>query len=288
MKRSLMEETGIMLLRHAFTVKSLTGSCFDIVARKETTILLIKVLEDANSITEEYAHAMKQISGYIEASAIILAEKAGSYLETGVVYSKFGVYALNLATFSESLSNDLPFITSTKAGLTASVIGRKLREKREEEGYSLGTLSRKVGVSKRMIAKYESGDADISVNKAYQLSRVFGREIFCRINIFQNSYGAAEKAKSEVARKYGELGFESADTKKVPFDVIAKKEKDIILTEVGDKTNPQLAPLKNLIEASTLVIFRKEKPKKVPALTKKEFLGFRNSREIIKFLKEFE
>ena len=57
---------------------------------------------------------------------------------------------------------------------------------------------------------------------------------------------------------------------------------------MGDKTNPQLAPLKNLIEASTLVIFRKEKPKKVPALTKKEFLGFRNSREIIKFLKEFE
>jgi predicted transcriptional regulator len=50
MKQGLLEKTCICLLQQGYTVKSLTSSCFDILARREDIILLIKVLEDANSI----------------------------------------------------------------------------------------------------------------------------------------------------------------------------------------------------------------------------------------------
>ena len=288
MKQGLIDEVGILLLKRGFTVKSLTRGCFDLVARKDITILLIKMLEDADSISEEYAIAMRKVSSYIDASPVIIAKTAGSYLEDGVVYSRFGVYTLNYHTFSSVLQNTLPFILSNRAGLTASVIGEKLKRKREESGYSLGEVSRKVGVSKRMIAKYESGLADVSVNKAYPLYKIFGSGIFRKINILESWKAVPESKKSEVAKKYANLGFEADDTKKVPFDVIARKGKEIILTEVGDKTNPQLLPLQKLIEADTLMIFKEKKPKKIPALTKKDFLDFESAKELIKFLKEFE
>ncbi|MAG15481.1 hypothetical protein CMO88_00295 [Candidatus Woesearchaeota archaeon] len=288
MKKTLIDDIGILLLKHGFTVKSLRSGSFDLVARKDITILLIKILEDANSISKEYAEAMRKVSGYIDAAPIVITKKAGSYLEDGVVYSRFGVYTLNRNTFQSTLENRFPFILSSKAGLTAAVVGEKLKQKREESGLSLGEISRKVGVSKRMISKYESGLADVSVNKAVSLYKMFGSGIFRKVDVFQSWKSFPELRKSTVAGKYTDLGFEADDTKKVPFDVIAKKDKEIILTEVGDKRNPQLQPLQKLIEADTLIIFKDKKPKKVPALTKKEFLNFDSAKELIKFLKEFE
>ena len=47
MKSSLIDKLGMFLLKDGFTVKSLTRTCFDLLARKQEKILLIKVLEDA-------------------------------------------------------------------------------------------------------------------------------------------------------------------------------------------------------------------------------------------------
>ena len=83
------------------------------------------------------------------------------------------------------------------------------------------------------------------------------------------------------------MGFEAADTRKTPFDIIAKKGSDLILTEIGDKTKPDFSTLSRLLDADNLVIFRKKRPKNIPAVTKKEFLEFQKSNELIKFLKQF-
>ncbi|MBN2454028.1 hypothetical protein JXB11_00630 [Candidatus Woesearchaeota archaeon] len=287
MKKGLLEEIGIMLLREGFTVKTLTRTCFDVVARRGSQIILIKVLEDANSITEEYAEQMKRISSYISASPVVLAEKAGNKLEDNVVYSRFGVFTLNKSTFQNCLANKMPFVMSTKAGLTAAVAGEKLKEKIEEQGYSLGAISRRIGVSKRMVMRYEEG-SDISVNKARVLHNIFGPVVFRKIDIFSEGKPEPQKSGSSIVKKYGTLGFEAAETKKAPFDIVAKKEREIIFTEIGDKANPHLQPLTQMINADNLVIFKKKKPKHLPALTKKEFMEFESANELIKFLKEFE
>lgn len=62
----------------------------------------------------------------------------------------------------------------------------------------------------------------------------------------------------------------------------------MILTEVGDKTPPQLQPISRMLDANNLVIYRKKKPKNIPSLTKKEFLDFEKSYELIRFLKEYK
>lgn len=285
MKRNLLENVCIFLLTKGFTVKSLKRTCFDVLARKDK-ILLIKILEDANSVSEEFTREMERVSAYISASPIIVAEKAGTKLQDNVVYSRFGISTLNIATFKNCIENKMPFIKRDHAGLTASIIGAKLKQKIEENNISYGTLSKKLGVSKRMIQKYESG-ANITINKAFKLYDIFGHVVFDKIEVFSVQQEREHDTNSDVTKKYTELGFEAAQTKKVPFDVIAKKEKEIILTEIGDKTNPAIKSLSKLIDADNLVIFKKKKPKDTPSMTKEEFFEFEKANELIKFLKEF-
>jgi len=293
MKQSLLEQVSIYLLRKGFTIKSLTRTAFDVVARKDVTILLIKVLEDANAVSEAYAREMERVSAYVNGSPLIVSEKAGDKLQDNIVYSRFGVYTLNFNTFKNSVENKFPFVKRDHSGIKAQVIGNKLKEIREREGISLNEIARKVGVSKRMIQKYESGESEVSVNKALRLYNVFGHSVFDKIDVFGRKTISPTPppppaSRGDVVKKYSDLGFEAIDTKKVPFDVIAKKEKELILTKVGDKAQPELESLSKLVDADKLVIFKKERPKKIPALTKKEFMEFEKAKELIKFLKEFE
>jgi predicted transcriptional regulator len=90
-----------------------------------------------------------------------------------------------------------------------------------------------------------------------------------------------------VSRKFIELGFDATETKNTPFDIIARKDKELILTEVSDNFNPEMQSLSKLLDADNLVIFEKKKPKNIPSLTKEEFLDFEKANELVKFLKEF-
>ena len=287
MKQTLLDKVGIFLLKKGYTIKNLTRTCFDILARKGEHILLIKILEDANSISRQNTDEMISVSSYIKASPLIIAEKAGSKLDDNIVYSRFNIYTLNAGTFFNCINNRFPFIRRSQAGLTASVVGEKLKEKREELGYSLNALSKKIGVTSRMIIKYENENSEVTINRAMKLYDLFGYQVFNEVNVFMQREHPESKFETEVSRKYVELGFDATETKKTPFDIIARKDDELILTGVSDKVNPQMESLSKLLEADNLVIFQKKKPKNIPSMTKEEFMDFEQANELVKFLKEF-
>ncbi|MAG91888.1 hypothetical protein CMO83_04390 [Candidatus Woesearchaeota archaeon] len=287
MKQTILDKINIFLLKKGFIIKNLTRTCFDILARRSDQILLIKVLEDANSISREYTDEMNSVASYINASPLIIAEKAQNKLEDNIVYSRFNIYTLNFSTLLNCVNNKFPFIRRSHAGLTASVVGKKLKEKREELGYSLNSLSRKIGVTSRMIMKYENENSEVTVNRAKKLYDLFGHQVFNQIDIFSQQHSLHNKFESPVSKKYIELGFDATETKKTPFDIIAKKDNELILTEVSDHVNPQMQSLSKLLDADNLVIFNKKKPKNLPSMTKKEFMDFEKANELVKFLKEY-
>ncbi|MBS3096109.1 helix-turn-helix domain-containing protein [Candidatus Woesearchaeota archaeon] len=287
MKQELLEKLSIFLLKKGFTIKNLTRTCFDALARRNEQILLIKVLEDANSVSRQYTEEMAAIASYANASPLIIAEKAGNRLEDNIVYSRFGIYTLNFSTFLNCVNNKFPFVRRSQAGLTASVVGKKLKEKREGLGYSLNALSKKLGVTSRMVIKYENENSEVTINKAMKMYELFGGEIFSEVDIFMQNKQPESKFETEVSRKYVELGFNAAETKKTPFDIIARKEKELVFTEIGDNVNPQMQSLSKLLDADNLVIFQKKKPKNIPSLTQDEFMDFEKANELVKFLREF-
>ncbi|MBD3313647.1 helix-turn-helix domain-containing protein [Candidatus Woesearchaeota archaeon] len=288
----LSERLGIFLLKKGFTIKSLSRCCFDIIARKGSRILLIKVLSDANAISDEYAEQMKSISSYMQASPFIVAETAGHDLQDNVVYSRYGVYTLSFSTFRNSIDNKLPYISSTKAGLTARIAGQRFRQSVDDAGISSSDLSRKIGVSRRMVSNYENG-SQVTMQKAEKIYDIFGHSVFEKIDLFSQhpavQLPGSSAKETLITRKYSELGFDAAEARKVPFNIIARKDEEIILTGIGDKVNPNTTSVSRLLDAENLVIFNSKRPKEknIPSLTKQEFMEFEESDELMKFLKEY-
>ena len=284
MKKSLLETISIQLLREGYTIKNL-NSCFDIIARKNTNILLLKIVNDANSLYKESVEEMERISSYVNASPIIIAEKSGFILEDNVVYSRYGINTLNSKTMFNVLTKKFPFIKSDKGGIKIEIIGNRLKEKREQQDLSLNSLAEKLGVSARMISKYEQEISEISLKRALKLYELLG-DVFKPVDLFSKRE-IIETHFSDISRKYHNLGFESLETTKSPFDVIARREKEIILTNVGDKVEKDLVSFAKLIDSENLIIFERKKPRDIPSITKEEFLEFEKAQELIKFLKEF-
>ncbi|MBW2964201.1 helix-turn-helix domain-containing protein [Candidatus Woesearchaeota archaeon] len=287
-QRELVESVCILLLRNGYVVKALARSCFDIVARSGERVVLVKAVEDANTLSPDTIGEMVRVSEYLAGVPVIVADKAGFELEKNVVYMRQGVYALSLSTFENAVMNRLPFIKSSKAGVTVQVDGDALRKKREEEGLSLNELAAKVGVSRNMIQKYEHG-AEITVQKAVKMYDRFGGEVFKRIDVFSaRALGThPELKKGDIASKYSELGFKADEMQRSPFDVIARKKEELILTSVGDRFNPHVSEVSKLLDSDKLMIYKRKKPKDIPAMKKKEFMELEKAKELIKILKEF-
>ncbi len=290
MKKELLEKVGVLLLRKGFTVKYLPRRWFDIVARRQETILLVKVLNDANSMSSDLAAEMNRIGSVLGASPIIIAEKAGELLEDNVVYLRFGIYTISISTFEKSLENNLPVMMKKNSGITVSIDGNRLSEIIRDLGYSISDVSRRMGVSRQMVIRYKIEKSEISVKKAEQMHKFFGDSIFKKVNIFSQKTEPHQIVHSSVAMKYEKLGFRASDTRKAPFDIIAKGNNEIILTEVGETHNPEVRSLTRLIDANNLVIFDKKKPSNadIPNISRESFLDINTAQELIKFLKEFE
>jgi len=288
MKKNLIENTSLLLLKNNFTIKNIKTP-FDLLAKKDSKILLIKILEDANSISIETINEMKKLAKVIQASPLILSQKAGFKLQNEVVYQRYGINTINFNTFNNSFSKPL-FINSNKSGFAIKIIGKKLKEKREQKDFSLSNLASKLAISSRMISKYEAEDSNISLKKAIKLEKILGSDIFQEINlltsdltdIFYNSF-------SDVSKKYHSLGFTSTEFVKIPVNVIARKKNEIILTKTTDKPSKEFFDFANLFELNNLIIFKKKKPKtETPIIHKEEFLDLDDGNDLISFMKDFE
>ncbi len=312
-KQVLLDEVIVLLFKHGFVVKQLKRT-FDILASKEDKILLIKVLVDGDSINKECALQLLTLSSYLKAQPLIIAlnKRQGSPLLDEVLYSRFGIPMINIETFKLLLLGRPIFLRSTNAGVIALVDGNKLRRKRQELRMSVQELCRKVGVTRRMIHKYELSNSQITLPRARRLYKLFGPDVFMSIQINTNQSASLkkglgtnlsgnlsgnyagekrEKRESIFTRKYKELGFEATDTKNLPFKVIAKHDENIILTEIGDTNKPRTTLLSKLLNVSNLLIFKKKKPREtrgVPTISKKEFLELERARELLELIRSYE
>jgi len=118
--------------------------CFDIVARKDDTVLLLKVLYNIDSLKYEMAEEMKNIAKLLKASPIIIGERFKlNYLERGVVYNRYGLPAINTATFYDFIIEGIsPIIYAGPGGYYVKLDSEKLREMREKLGISLGEMAK--------------------------------------------------------------------------------------------------------------------------------------------------
>ncbi len=237
--REALAKTGFYLSeRH-----SGRGLCFDIVARRDETLLLVKVLQNVDAFSEENATELKMIARTLEGSPLVVGERSGTGpLEEGVVYSRFGVPILSRQTFLDFFEEGVPpFIFSAPGGLYVRLDTNALRKARADRRISLGTLADIAGVSRRTIQMYLEG-MSATVDIALRLEEFLGEPLVVPVDPFAftasaervlESFARLQSFERDVFQRLERLGYEVLPTTRCPFEAFTQHEETTLLTGVG-------------------------------------------------------
>ncbi len=252
-----IERIRSMLERSGFYVVATTGarpSSFDLVARRDATLLLVKALKNIDALDAEEAARLQELGRLFPAVVLVLGQRSGvAPLDEGVVYSRYGVPIIHEGTLREYLEKALPpFLYASPGGIFARIDGDRLRALRLAQGLSLGALAVIAGVSRRAIQLYEEGQgAEASVVE--RIEAHFNEPVVRPLLVFElrrpQARGVEDKARATppperppaptgdplrdgVLRQLDGLGLEVTVTARAPFDALARAE-EILLTGVG-------------------------------------------------------
>ncbi len=214
---------------------------FDIMAGNLGEIVVIKVISHIDSISEENACDLDNIARHLNGSPLIVGERArDGELERGAVYVRYGIYAISYPTLHDFFVDDSPpLVYASPGGLYVNISGEKLRELREEQNLSLGDLSQKLGVSRRTVAKYESG-MGTTIEIAVKIEETFNSGVVEPIELLSYDSRFSEKTggtQDEMPIKpiIEEIGMEILPMMRAPFQALIRYDHQTILTGYGSE-----------------------------------------------------
>ena len=187
-RTELINTTRAILAKAGFDVSSaltIRGICFDIVARRDNQVLIIKVLSNIDAFSKDNADEMKVLAESLGATPMVTGERSSSgALEPGIVYSRFNISIVSNETLADLLLEEAPpFIFAAPGGLYVRLDSELLKQAREARGISLGVLAETAGVSRRTIQMYESGMGAM-IDAALRMEEYLGLPIIEPIDPF--------------------------------------------------------------------------------------------------------
>lgn len=296
-----LRATGFRVARMEFK-----GSCFDLVASRIFALLFIKVLQNIDSISEEQAEDLKRLSKFFRATPLIVGLRTkNEELEDGVVYERFGVYAISPPTLYDILvENEMPAIFAERGGFYVNIDGELLKALREERGYSLGELADLLGVSRKSLRNYEKGRSAVSLEVAVRLEQIFDAPIAKPIDVLSARVEANLESKPEtplereIFEKLQELGMGVIKVKRAPFNAVSGENEFKILTGIdAEKTSTTVKRARMVDEVSRIInsdgVFILERTKtevvgEIPLIPKETLSEVRDADELIEIIENLK
>ena len=242
--RSLQLVTSVMITA-GFEVSerfSLRPRSFDLIARKNGIMLVIKVVSHIDSVSDDVASDLEIIARHLRGIPLIVGERArDAELERGAVYIRYGIYAFNIGTLYDYFVDKIPpLVYASPGGLYVSINGDALHEMRERRGMSLGDLGHLLGVSRRTISKYESG-MGTTLDVAIRIEEVFNAGVVESIDILIHE---PQKDKEHTGKRglqkppiplgfLEELGMKLHMLRGAPFQALVTFDEHTIFTSFG-------------------------------------------------------
>lgn len=245
-REDLINTTRAILAKAGFDISStlnLRSICFDIVGRREDTLLIIKVLSNVDAFSRDNAEEMKVLAEALHATPVLIGETSSSGpLEPGIIYSRFKMSIISNETLAEHLLDKIPpFIFAAPGGLYVHIDSDMLKHIRETRGISLGVLAETAGVSRRTIQMYESGMGAM-IDAAMRLEEFLQAPIIESLDPFENKCGknpekyevsGEKRTNSNALNRLLEIGFAITPVSKSPFEAITRSKSTLILTGIG-------------------------------------------------------
>ncbi|MDR0901110.1 MAG: transcriptional regulator [Methanobrevibacter sp.] len=300
-------------------------SCFDMAARKKLLLLLLKVLVNIDSMNEAHVHEIRKVAATFLASPLIVGIKSRNYeLEEDVVYDRHGIPAIGIETLKNIvLYDEYPDVLADRGGYFVNINGDILREYRDEYSMSLKDLADLAHVSRETIYKYENGIVRANSETAILLEDILNTKITVDINLFEvpeektlqkdEKGDLNEKKNNPVNTKTKDLtklGFGVVETKKTPFDALAKLENNLdsdtpnflngspLIASLEENRTPKtlhkiaisLKDLSLITNSESFFIINNEKIKEsldgIPVIRSWELKESEDSTEFLKIIKE--
>lgn len=247
--RALLERSGF----YVADAHGVRPSSFDLAARRDSTLLLVKALKNIDAFDAEEAERLRELGSLFPATVLVVGQSSGSSeLDPGVVYTRYGVPIVTEETLQEYLEKALPpFLYASPGGTFARIDGERLRALRTDRGLSLGALASIAGVSRRAIQLYEDG-AGAEITVIERIEHYLGEPVVRPADLFgpppalrrpeepSRSEGKPEAPRASsgdpwrdaILEQLGGMGLEFTLTTRAPFDALSRTP-DILLTAIG-------------------------------------------------------
>ena len=299
----MLQEIEKLLISEGYKTSDIydQGS-FDIVARKNLLILLLKTFTNIDSVNEKNAHEMKQLANIFLASPIIIGAKSrNGILEEGVIYERYDIPTIGFETLKNMIIyNEYPEVLADRGGYFVKIDGNVIKQYREDYSLSLKELADLAHVSRATMYKYENEIVRANAETAMILEEILNTKVTLDIDILK--YNQEDQIQyhttGESAEDLSKLGYGVISTNKSPFDAVAKDDSSSLIANVeknrSHKTLKRMAvPLKDLsmiTSSEPVFIINNDKIKEslgsIPVIKSWELKEFERSQELLKLIKE--
>ncbi len=251
-RADLIEHVRNVMSRAGYAVSErcdLRPVSFDLVARRDGELVILKVLSNVDALSEPIAAEIKLLSRFLEARPLLVGLRAGAgVLEDGVIYNRHDIPIVTPGTLEDhTLGGAPPMVFAAPGGLYVRIDTDALREARARMDLSLGAMAQIAGVSRRAIQMYEQG-MSASIEAAVRLEEFLDMELIQPTDpmtaydpaTFQPPAPEAEDPlEAMLSRLLTGLGYEVRATRRSPFHALSTQEESTYLTGMGEDS-PQL------------------------------------------------
>ncbi len=276
-RQNLIEEVISQLETTGFSLSSkcdMRPSCFDLVARRNDRLILIKILSNIDALTREDAIALQLVAQFFNATPLIvgLRNRRGD-LEDGVVYKRYGVSTIAPPSLGSVIrKNDLPREFIQRGGRFVAIDGAMLKEVRLSRRFTKKELADCVQVSARAILAYEKDEMDVSTEVAERLEEVLETNLVIPVDVLskpqvqkpltqQRNPDTISSLEIRVNEFFERLGMNVLWTDRAPFQVAAKEDGPPLMSGVGslkswalNKRMEIIKSVSNVSEANAVII----------------------------------
>lgn len=284
---------------------------FDLVARKDNSLLIIKVLTNINAFSEDVSIELKKLAYLLKAHPLLIGLRSGTgHLEENVVYDRFGIQTVHPETLKHHLLDGTSLnIYAAPGGYYVHLDTEKLYKLRQKHQYSLGNFARTIRVSRRMVRMYEEG-INAGVDVAIRIENLFDDTLVQPIDILhgtknqtpsENSSSlvvqkSMEKLQEDIFMLLRQIGYTIIPLERCPFEAVSQEHEKIILTCIQpyDKKlvrKAQVVRSISLITEKHAVLFTDKKGthdniEGTPLIIKKELRKINDPEDIMELILE--
>jgi len=283
---------------------------FDLVARRDDTLLIIKVLSNIDGLSEGVGDELRALASLLKATPLLIGEKNGvNTLEDDVVYYRFGIETVTLTTLKNHLLEEVPVQAyAAPGGLYVNLDPEKIRRLRQEQNISLGTFARQVRVSRRTVRMYEDG-MSARIDIANRIEDMFEQSVTTPIDLlkpliveteqlplYQKEQKHMKEFQREVFSLLQNVGYKIIPMDRCPFEALSKEKEKIFLTCVHEYNKKLIekahfiSNISKIMEKHAVVFTNKDVSKKnvegTPIIVKKELKKIRDPEDVFTLILE--